>query len=328
MSFITDNLVSEGLADIGYLRSQTTSQANANSTLTLANVSTRFQVFTGSVVGQIVKMPDATTLTVGYEYWILNESSVNVTVQDNSGGSLLLLGAGQRGFFICIGVGSAAGTWSYSLLDKTSQGEQFRITYPGTGLAVNYTSGNYRQNGVLTAVASGAITLPASTTGTIYVDIDGTVKATASIPNGATPLYNFVTSGSAVTTLTDAREDLENNIVWGVLSDITAWVSGQAKAAGTSEKYARADHAHGNSEVLKKSGTVAFGSFSGSPKKATVTFGTAFGSTAYAIELVGIDNRNWTYESKAAGSFVINANANAALTGEVSWTAIATGETT
>ena len=75
-----------------------------------------------------------------------------------------------------------------------------------------------------------------------------------------------------------------------------------------------------------KAGLVTSGSFAGNPKKATVTFSTAFASTAYAITITGIDNRNWTYESKAAGSFVINANAFAALTGEVSWSAIQTGE--
>jgi hypothetical protein len=42
----------------------------------------------------------------------------------------------------------------------------------------------------------------------------------------------------------------------------------------------------------------------------------------------GVDSRSITYESKLAGSFVINLNANAAPTGEVSWEATASGETT
>lgn len=76
-----------------------------------------------------------------------------------------------------------------------------------------------------------------------------------------------------------------------------------------------------------KAGQVLAGSFSGTPLKATVTFGAAFGSSAYAIVITGIDARLWTYESKGTGGFVINANADAALTGEVSWHAILTGET-
>ena len=77
-----------------------------------------------------------------------------------------------------------------------------------------------------------------------------------------------------------------------------------------------------------KAGTVTAGSFAGNPKKYTVTFASAFSSAAYSINITGVDNRNWSYDSatKAAGSFVINSNANAALTGEVSWTAIFGGE--
>jgi hypothetical protein len=74
---------------------------------------------------------------------------------------------------------------------------------------------------------------------------------------------------------------------------------------------------------IVKGGIVAAGSFSGSPKKATVTFGTAFPNTSYNISISGADGRTWTYESKTASGFVINANANASLTGEVSWQAVA-----
>lgn len=328
MSFIVDNVVSEGLVDLKSLRSQVNPVTVSASTLTLTSTSEHIQSFTGSVVGQIVKLPDATTLTVGYQYLILNDASVNITVQDNSGGLLVLLGPGQRAIAVCIGTGSVAGTWSIGVVQNNLSGSQFQFTYPGTGLTVNYTSGNYRQNGVLTAVAAGSIALPGTTTGTIYVDIDGVVKATASIPADATPLYSFTTSGSAVTALTDVREELETNILWGVVGDMTNWASGQAKAAGSSEKYARTDHVHGNTLLLYKAGVVAAGTFAGTPKKATVTFGTVFGSTAYAISIIGMDSRNITYESKAAGSFVINLNAAAVPTGEVSWIAIGSGETT
>lgn len=78
--------------------------------------------------------------------------------------------------------------------------------------------------------------------------------------------------------------------------------------------------------IRSKAGNVAAGSFSGTPKKATVTFSTAFPSSSYAINISGIDARSWTYESKTAAGFIINANAATALTGEVSWEAIQDGE--
>lgn len=72
-----------------------------------------------------------------------------------------------------------------------------------------------------------------------------------------------------------------------------------------------------------KSGTVAGGSFAGNPKVFTVTFGTAFPDTNYAVSIDGEDNRTLTFQTKLAGSFVINTNANLAIAGTVDWTATA-----
>jgi hypothetical protein len=129
---------------------------------------------------------------------------------------------------------------------------------------------------------------------------------------------------------------------------------GTANADGVSTSVARSDHvhAHGNQtlgtlhavataivngfmsatdktklDALKtKAGRVAAGAFTGNPKKATITFTTAFPTTNYTITIIGVDSRSWSYESKAVGSFVINTNANAALTSEVSWQAQLDGE--
>lgn len=87
-----------------------------------------------------------------------------------------------------------------------------------------------------------------------------------------------------------------------------------------------ADKAKTDASLTIKSGTVSAGTFAGNPKIAAVAFGTAFSSTAYAITIVGVDARTWSYESKTTGGFTINSNANLALTGEVSWHAIPSGE--
>lgn len=77
---------------------------------------------------------------------------------------------------------------------------------------------------------------------------------------------------------------------------------------------------------VKKSGTVAAGSFSGNPKKATITFAAPMSSDTYPINITGADPRIWTYESTTSAGFIINANANAALTGVVSWEIQSTSE--
>jgi hypothetical protein len=83
-----------------------------------------------------------------------------------------------------------------------------------------------------------------------------------------------------------------------------------------------------NSSTLPtKSGSVAPASFSGNPKKYAVVFATPFSSTSYEIHITGADSRGWSWESKTASGFTINANANQALTGNVDWSAIFSGET-
>jgi hypothetical protein len=75
-----------------------------------------------------------------------------------------------------------------------------------------------------------------------------------------------------------------------------------------------------------KAGVVTAGSFAGDPKKYAVAFASAFADANYAINITGIDARSWTYESKVAGGFTINTNANKVLSAEVSWECIRVGE--
>ena len=75
-----------------------------------------------------------------------------------------------------------------------------------------------------------------------------------------------------------------------------------------------------------KAGVVLGSSFSGSPRKYAVVFATPFTNTAYTIALSGTDGRTYTYENKLASGFTINANADAVISGEVSWLSLSTGE--
>lgn len=77
------------------------------------------------------------------------------------------------------------------------------------------------------------------------------------------------------------------------------------------------------SSISLKAGTVAGATFAGNPKIFTVTFNTAFPNTNYAVTIISEESRTWTFQSKLAGSFVMNSNANLALTLNVDWTATA-----
>lgn len=75
-----------------------------------------------------------------------------------------------------------------------------------------------------------------------------------------------------------------------------------------------------------RSGVVAPGDFSGSPKTATVTFSTALPTSNYSISISSEDSRFWTFENKTEHGFTINANADASLISSVTYIAIEHGE--
>lgn len=63
----------------------------ANSTLTLTATSNRGQIFTGTIGGQIVKLPDATTLNIGDSFHLINRSDPGILIKDNGSNFLSML---------------------------------------------------------------------------------------------------------------------------------------------------------------------------------------------------------------------------------------------
>lgn len=82
----------------------------SNSTLTLKAGDTTRMFFTGSTVGQIIKLPVCTNLIIGLKFEIFNIGSVSITLnyQDNS--SLITIPASTKTEVILQGI-SANGSW-------------------------------------------------------------------------------------------------------------------------------------------------------------------------------------------------------------------------
>jgi microcystin-dependent protein len=75
-----------------------------------------------------------------------------------------------------------------------------------SGLSVSYTSAAVLlTSGSSVAISAGSITLPDNTSGRIYIDDTGAVVQGATFPQLCVPLAYFVTSGGAITTLSDLR---------------------------------------------------------------------------------------------------------------------------
>jgi hypothetical protein len=88
-----------------------TSTATAAGTTTLTASSESIQVFTGSTT-QTCKLPDATTLPKGRHFKIINYSSDLVTVQNDGGTDLKLLGSSDDILFTLTDNSTSNGTWS------------------------------------------------------------------------------------------------------------------------------------------------------------------------------------------------------------------------
>ena len=95
-----------------------TVQALANSTLTMTAASTTQQVFTGSTAGQIIKLPDATTLQAGARYDLYNTSTtVTAALQDGNGGALVTIPTTSVVRCVLQTAGTVAGTWIFAGLE-------------------------------------------------------------------------------------------------------------------------------------------------------------------------------------------------------------------
>ena len=190
MAFVTDALTAEGLTDTKSFRTQAGVQATANSTLTLTVASEYVQLFTGTTAGQILKLPDATTLLVGHRYEIFNNSSQPITINDNSSTLVIALPANQRLFLLLQANGTAAGTWTFISTSNIVGQPRYAITCGFDGSAATN-----RWMEVITNVASNV--------SPFVVPEAGTIKALSlAVQANATTTITIFKNGSSLTTIT------------------------------------------------------------------------------------------------------------------------------
>jgi hypothetical protein len=329
MSLYQDNIIVEQTLTQSALVTVPNNTVAAAGTLALTSSSPMSQLISGSTAGQIVKLPDATTLVSGQRYEIFNGATVSVALQDGSAASLVTIQPAQLVVLRLISNATAGGVWGYNAIDQSmSAQDELLVSYSGTGLSLAYQAGVVYINGTEYSIAAGSVLAPVSTTaGYIYVDPITHVPASgASLPNNAIAMALFTTSASAVTSLNDAREFAARNLVWGLTSDLQPQTSQATASAGSLEKYARADHRHAMNIPLIKAGLVLSTSFTGSPKIYAVVFATAFADANYATNITGTDGRSWVVTAQSATGFTIGSQANQALTGSVFWEVIKVGE--
>lgn len=87
-----------------------TTTVTAAGTTTLTNTSTSFQQFTGTT-SQIVKLPDATTMTNGQHFYITNRSTVAVSVNYNDNSLAKTLNIDSQSKIILVNNSTTNGVW-------------------------------------------------------------------------------------------------------------------------------------------------------------------------------------------------------------------------
>lgn len=85
--------------------------ATANITTSLTNVSRLVHIYTGTTAGQILKLPNATTLTKGHRFQVWNISTQPITVALNNSSTLFILSASRRVEIILQDNSTSNGTW-------------------------------------------------------------------------------------------------------------------------------------------------------------------------------------------------------------------------
>ena len=175
-----------------------TSTATAGGITTLTVSSTEIQSFTG-VANQTLVLPNATTLTKGHSFRILNPSTGNITIQTNGGATLWTMATGTEMYLICTDNSTAAGTWeTHYIATSVSTGKRIVFSNSLTFIGADAQLLNFGTNNI-TLTTSGATSLTLPTSGTVTA-LGNTTTGSGSIVLATSPTLVTPTIGVATAT--------------------------------------------------------------------------------------------------------------------------------
>lgn len=193
MTLLVDNGTIEGLLRSRSWSADLTTQVLSNSTLQLLATSAFHQAFTGNTSGQIVKMPNATTLNNGHKFEMFNlATSAQIMVKDFANGPLFTAVYSSVIRLTLIDNSTQAGLWATSSVQVGT----------ASGI-VNYkavASAAFTPALIGDAVVTGMSITPI--TGTYAVWYDGSCQITVNTNTLTTSIYNGATQ------ITDSTRDI------------------------------------------------------------------------------------------------------------------------
>ena len=169
-----------------------TNQAASGTTIVLTALSVPNYAISGSG-GQVIKLPDATTLPNGTLFsFNNNQSSGAITVQNNSGTTVCTTQSGAYIYLVLLNNGSAAGTWDYhNVAPSNASWSTNTLSWAGS-----YTNGTWNGN-VIGALYGGTGTT--GLTGYVYGNGTSAMTASTTIPTSALTSNSItVTAGTGL----------------------------------------------------------------------------------------------------------------------------------
>ena len=169
--------------------------ATAAGTTNLTVASTYYQRFTGTSA-QTVLLPSATTVALGQGFIIDNDSTGNITLQDNASGALGSIVSGMAAFIFCESNSTQAGSWSGYMFVPGS-GPLGQVTWGTSGLSAG---GGSITNATWAGSVISSTYLPTVTLGSTAVTLGTTVATFAGMtlnsPTFVTPVLGTPSSGT------------------------------------------------------------------------------------------------------------------------------------
>jgi hypothetical protein len=173
----------------------------ASGTPVVLTVASAPQNFVSGSGGQVIQLPNATTLTVGTAFrFDNNQSSGAITVNNNSGTLVVSVPSGGFVVVTLLTNGTSAGTWDrHDLAPANVSWSTNTFDYPGS-----ITSATW--NGVTVATNRGGTGLASFTSGGAVYATSTSALATGTLPtaSGGTNLTSFTSGGAVYATSTSA----------------------------------------------------------------------------------------------------------------------------
>ncbi len=181
------------------------STVTAAGTTTLTVTSGPTQQFTGTTTQSVV-LPDATTLTTGHWFEIINNSTGAVTVKYNDTTTLKVVGGGSTIRFVLTNRGTSNGVWPFTNAygdDITALTGDITASGPGSVAAtlatVNSNVGSFGSSTSIPSITVNAKGLVTAASGNVVIAPAGTLSGTtlnSSVVTSSLTSVGTITSGT------------------------------------------------------------------------------------------------------------------------------------